>query len=449
MLRAIVLLIYNLLLPLGLIAMAPGAWKKMRQRGGKPSDLWQRLGFFNEEQASEIRALQSGDGVLWIHAVSVGEVGIASKLVRELLRQRPGLRFVLTSTTPTGCALAIKLGEELSGAVLPIYSPVDGWTTVRRFLRIIRPVRLVLVEAEVWPNLVFAATQRVIPVTLVNARLSARSERRFRSLRVLVRPIFAMLECVCVQEPEDTARFAITFGLPAAKLACTGSIKFDMSSESDPSAQVTQFRALLTHLGWQSTDPVLLAASTHPGEELEVARVFSTLKKAVPSLRLILVPRHVERSDKIAEELSSHGFTTLRRSRLSLTNHEIQNTQHESILLVDSTGELRAWQHLATMVVIGKSFLATGGQNPAEAVMAGKPVVFGPHMENFEALVRILLAKQGAVQVQDFTELQRSLQRLLQDAPASERLAHAGRDALRAHEGSTRRTAEMLLSASA
>jgi 3-deoxy-D-manno-octulosonic-acid transferase len=444
MLRAFVLLIYNLLLPLGLIAMAPGAWKKMKERGGKPSDLWQRLGFFNDEQASEIRGLHSGGGVFWIHAVSVGEVGIASKLVRELLRQRPGLRFVLTSTTPTGCALAIKLADELGGAVLPIYSPVDGWTTVRRFLRLIKPARLVLVEAEVWPNLVFAATQRSIPVTLVNARLSARSERRFRSLRGLVRPIFNMLERVCVQEPEDTARFALTFGIPASKLACTGSIKFDMASESDPSAQVTQFRTLLDALEWRTHDPVLLAASTHAGEEIELTRVFTALKKTIPSLRLILVPRHVERTSKIVDELTAENFTPTRRSAIGQPPSSIQH-QRSSLLLVDTTGELRAWQHLATIVVIGKSFLATGGQNPAEAVMAGKPVVFGPHMENFDALVRILLAKNGAIHVHDFGDLQTTLLRFLQDGPAAAELAKAGREALRAHEGSTRRTAEILL----
>src|SRR4051812_44764587 len=209
MLRALVLLIYNLLLPLGLLAMAPGAWKKMRQRGGRISDLWQRLGFFNREERANLQKLRSEAGVFWIHAVSVGEVGIAAKLMRELLSQRPALRFVLTSTTPTGFRLAAKLEQDHAGILVALYSPVDGWFTVRRFLNAIRPKRLVLVEAEVWPNLVFAATRRSIRVTLVNARLSERSERRFRSLRFIACPVFSMLERVCVQEPEDTARFEI------------------------------------------------------------------------------------------------------------------------------------------------------------------------------------------------------------------------------------------------
>jgi 3-deoxy-D-manno-octulosonic-acid transferase len=414
----------------------------MRLRGGSPSDLWQRFGFFTADQLARLRALPTADGVFWIHAVSVGEVGIAAKLVHELLAQRAGLRFVLTSTTPTGYSLAVKLSDELGGKLLALYSPIDGWFTVRRFLGVIRPRRLVLVEAEVWPNLVFAATARGIPVTLVNARLSTRSEKRFRSLRFLARPIFAMLDRICVQEPEDTARFAIAFGVPPQKLVCSGSIKFDMAGDSEPLVQIAEFRELIARLGWSPDDPVLLAASTHPGEEIELARVFARLAKSVPVLRFIIVPRHVERTGTIVDELARSGFTVTRRSEMEMPPSGIQ---HPDILLVDTTGELRAWQHLATIVIIGKSFLANGGQNPAEAVMAGKPVVFGPHMENFEALVRLLLAKGGAVRVKDMAELESALLRLLKDGDSARCIAEAGREALQVHEGSTRATAAVLL----
>jgi 3-deoxy-D-manno-octulosonic-acid transferase len=414
----------------------------MRLRGGSPSDLWQRFGFFTADQLVRLRALQTADGVFWVHAVSVGEVGIAAKLAHELLAQRAGLRFVLTSTTPTGYCLAVKLSDELGGKLLALYSPIDGWFTVRRFLGVIRPRRLVLVEAEVWPNLVFAATTRGIPVTLVNARLSTRSEKRFRSLRFFVQPIFAMLDRICVQEPEDTARFAITFGVPPQKLVCSGSIKFDMAGDTEPLAQVAEFRELIAGLGWSPDDPVLLAASTHPDEEVELARIFARLAKSTPALRFIIVPRHVERTKTIVDELARDGFAVTRRSEMEMPPSGIQRPD---ILLVDTTGELRAWQHLASIVVIGKSFLATGGQNPAEAVMAGKPVVFGPHMENFEALVRLLLAKGGAIRVQDVAELETVLLRLLKDGAETRRVAEAGREALQVHEGSTRATAGQLL----
>jgi 3-deoxy-D-manno-octulosonic-acid transferase len=253
-----------------------------------------------------------------------------------------------------------------------------------------------------------------------------------------------MLDRICVQEPEDTARFAITFGVPPQKLVCSGSIKFDMARDTEPLAQIAEFRELIAGLGWNPEDPVLLAASTHPGEESALARIFVSLAKSTPALRFIIVPRHVERTKEIMDELTSDGFAVTRRSEISVSASAVRSPP-SSLLLVDTTGELRAWQHLASLVVIGKSFLANGGQNPAEAVMAGKPVVFGPHMENFEALVRLLLAKGGAVRVQDMAELETVLLRLLKDARGARFIAEAGREALQAHEGSTRMTASQLL----
>ena len=426
--------------------MAPGAWKKMKDRGGKPSDLWQRFGWFNKAQRARLKALREQGEVFWIHAVSVGEVGIAAKLVRELVRQRPSLRFAVTSTTPTGHSLLVKLAADLPDRVVPLYSALDGWFTVRRFLKVIRPQQIILVEAEVWPNLLLAATRRGIPVSLVNARLSPRSERRFQKLRPLVQPIYAMLSHVCAQEPEDVARFAVTFGIVPQRLSCTGSIKFDMAGDVEPTAQIAHFRQLLLVLGWQPEDAVMLAASTHAGEEVEFARIFVSLRQRVPGLRFILVPRHVERTTEIEAQLHAESIVTQRRSLLAGPDAAGGKGSGDcSLLIVDTTGELRAWQYLASVVVIGKSFLTSGGQNPAEAAMAGKPVVFGPHMENFEALVRLLLAKSGAVQVKGLIELEQTLERLLTDAAAAQRIAQQGREALQAHEGATQRTAALLL----
>ena len=412
----------------------------MRARGGRAADLWQRLGFFPEEVHAKLRDWQREGNVLWVHAVSVGEVGIAAKLIREFIAQRPEARFVLTSTTPTGCAQAGNLAREHAGSVLPLFSALDGWFTVRRFLRAIGPRQIVLVEAEVWPNLVSAAHRRGIPVTLVNARLSPRSERRFLAMRSLAQPVFSMLSGVCVQEPEDVERFVTTFGISPERIFCAGSVKFDMAGDTEPAAQVAAFRELVTQLGWSDRDPVIVAASTHAGEERELAGVFTRLATQLPGLRLVLVPRHVERTARIEEELRAMGVAAVRRSIL-----EPSAPNSTSVLLVDTTGELRAWQHLATVVVIGKSFLTKGGQNPAEAAMAGKPVVFGPHMENFDALVRVLLARGGALQVADFAELEVQLQTLLQDPALARKTASAGRDALQSHEGSTKRTVEHLL----
>ncbi len=436
MLRFLILLLYNLAYLPALFFMAPAALRKMKSRGGKWSDFWQRLGFFDDDTKKQLASMHSRGRVWWMHAVSVGEVGVAAKLVRELLRRDGVIGIVLSTTTPTGLAEAQKLAAELTGRVLPIYNPLDLWFTVRRCLNLIKPESLVLVEAEVWPNLVFAASNRGIEVSLVNARLSPRSERRYGRVLPLVQSIFSMLSRVFVQETEDVSRWE-KLGVAREHIICSGSIKYDNAGHGEPLEQALEFGKLLQEIGWSSDDAVLLAASTHAGEEEAIAQVFIHLRSSISHLRLIIVPRHAERAPLIQKQLQAAGFIVSRRSVLEV--------MHPEILLVDVTGELRAWQQLATVVVVGKSFLSKGGQNPVEALAAGKPVFFGPHMENFAPLVRQLLAARGAVQVADFMELERRLADVLQNPAEASRLASAGAGAVRVHEGATARTASALL----
>lgn len=440
MARFLILLLHNLLYPLAVLLMAPVALKKMKARGGKASSLWQRLGFFDADMKKKITALHECGPVWWMHAVSVGEVGVAARLIKELLAQRRDLGIVLSTTTPTGFALAQNLAAESAGAVFPIYNPLDGWFIVRRCLRLIAPQRLVLVEAEVWPNLVFAARQRGIEVILVNARLSPRSERRYGHALPLVRPIFSMLHRTFVQETEDIARWE-NLGVSRKAIICSGSIKYDTAGHAEPLEQVARLGALLKNIGWGSDDAVLLAASTHAGEEAAMAEVFIRLRSSITQLRLIVVPRHAERAKNIEEDLRGMKISVTRRSALDLSTETVP----VDCLLVDTTGELRAWQHHATVVVVGKSFLGKGGQNPAEAITAGKPVLFGPHMENFTPLVKQLLAARGAVQVQDFAGLQSQLLELFMNPRSAAQLATQGMEALRIHEGATARVASALL----
>ncbi len=440
MARFLILLLYNLLYPPAMLLMAPAALRKMKARGGKAASLWQRLGFFDSDIKKKINALHERGPVWWIHAVSVGEVGVAARLIKELLSQRNNLSLILSTTTPTGYALAQNLAAELAGAVIPIYNPLDGWFIVRRCLRLIAPQRIVLVEAEVWPNLVFAARQREIEVVLVNARLSPRSERRYGHVLPLVRPIFSMLSRVFVQEAEDVSRWE-KLGVFRMAIFCPCSIKYDTAGQSEPLEQAAKLGELINKIGWSSEDPVLLAASTHSGEEVAIGEVFTKLQSSNSSLRLIIVPRHAERAERVGMELQDMGIGVTRRSLIDSAT----GANPTDCLLVDTTGELRAWQHLATVVVVGKSFLSKGGQNPAEAITAGKPVIFGPHMENFIPLVRQLLDAHGAVQVQDFSELETRLQELFSNPESAAQLAANGLHALRVHEGATARTASALL----
>jgi 3-deoxy-D-manno-octulosonic-acid transferase len=428
------LLLYNLLLPVGLAVMLPGALRKMRARGGHWSDLAQRFGFLPKLKHQELARLPVGRDRLWLHAVSVGEVGIATKLMARMLTDLPQLGFVVTTSTPTGYAMAEEFAVKQSGRVVVLYSPVDLPWVGARFLAQLQPAQIVLIEAELWPNLVAAAKRDGISVSMVNARLSGRSERRFQKFGFFIRPVFAMLDQVLVQEPGDTSRFA-GLGVDPSRIHHTGSIKFDPQGAAVDEAQLVQLRQILRQAGITEKQPILLLASTHPGEEVLLARVALSLRATYPDLALLIVPRHVERTPAIIEELQPLGIQPQRRSQLTAAGPSALHT-----LIIDTTGELRAWQCLATLVVVGKSFLADGGQNPAEAVMAQKPVLFGPHMENFEALVELLLKDQGAIQVADVQSLEIELSRLLADPALRDQLGRSGQAVLSAHEGATVKT---------
>lgn len=436
--KALSLTLYNLVLPVGLVFMLPGAIIKMRRRNGRWRDLAQRIGCFDAATTKAINALPQRER-LWVHAVSVGEVNVARKLITHLLKTQPDLGIVLSSTTPTGHAIAVELAAQHAGRIVAIFSPVDLPGIGRRILEIIQPTQLVLVEAEVWPNLTHAAERLGIPVSLVNARLSPRSERRYRKFRPLIEPVFRMLKQVLVQEEGDIARWE-GLGVDRERIHLTGSIKYDPEGSVVPAAKIDELRTVLTQTGVSSSQPTLLAASTHAGEELEFARVFQRLREKIRDLALLIVPRHVERRAEITVALNTIGLTPALRS---VPASCVDPTA--PVFLIDTTGELAAWQHLATLVVVGKSFLVEGGQNPAEAALAKKPVLFGPHMENFTPLVEILLKKQGAQQVADFNELESACLALLQDHEKAARMGHSGHNALQVHEGATARTAFRLL----
>lgn len=429
---------YNLLLPVGLLFMLPGAIRKMRQRGGHWRDLIQRLGFLSAEQKRALAGLPRGKNRLWIHAVSVGEVGIATKLIARLFKDRPETGVILTTTTPTGYALATEFAARYADRALVLYSPLDLPGVGARMLEELAPAQVVLVEAEVWPNLVSAAVRRSISVSLVNARLSPRSERRFHQLSFLIKPVFGLLHQVMVQEPEDVRRWS-GLGVAQERIHHTGSIKFDPQGAAANPEQVQALRQVLENAGWRPSQPSVLLASTHPGEEALLAQKVQRIRQRFPDLALLIVPRHVERAAALVEELGGLGLTVLRRSQQPVS------TQVPLNLLIDTTGELRAWQELATAVVVGKSFLATGGQNPAEAVMAKKPVLFGPHMENFQALIELLLARDGAVQVANMDGLEKALADLLGNPSRRQTLGENGHAALALHEGATAKTVERLV----
>jgi len=419
--------IYNLLFPIGLLIFLPGYVRKMRRRGNYRANAGQRFGIY----APELRARSAQHPHTWIHAVSVGEVAIALKLAAMLRELNANFRCVITTTTTTGYAFASAQAREW---VAVMYNPLDFWPIVRRAFAAIRPVQIILVEAEVWPNLAAEARNRRIPIALVNARLSARSERRFRRVAPLVRPTFRCLDLVCVQEQRDIARWQ-ALGVAAERIKLTGSIKYDVaSSETDAGMP----RRILDSLGIELTRPIVLGGSTHAGEEEILARAFLKVRAETPDAFLIIAPRHVERMSDVIAAITPLGLRYTRRSEGNTSAHRVD------CLLLDTTGELRHWYAVATIVFIGKSVTAHGGQNPVEPIVAGKPVIFGPNMENFATLARELRESDAAIQIADEAELEQACTQLLRDPARREALVRRAHQVLAAHHGATRRTAELI-----
>jgi 3-deoxy-D-manno-octulosonic-acid transferase len=422
--------IYNLFWPIGLLFFLPGYFVKMIRRGGYRQKFGQRLGICDHE----VRARLSKQKSTWLHAVSVGEVNIALKLAKALRVLEPDLHGVLTTTTTTGFALANKNAPPW---IEVMYTPLDYWPIMRRAFSAIRPTRVLLVEAEVWPNLVAFAHECRIPTILVNARLSPRSERRFRRFRFFVAPTFRLLDLVCAQEPEDVDRWA-ALGVARNRIRVVGSIKYD----PDGSGQIPGLQKSTQQVGFGTADrerPVLFGGSTHRGEEEILATVFLRLRQRFPSLRLFIAPRHVERLREIRAQLAALPLRVVLASEVA-----IDRESDADCIVLDTTGELQRWYAIATIVFIGKSLTAHGGQNPVEPIMAGKPVVFGPHMENFAALTKALVLKKGATQVHDIDSLERTIAGLLRDSEARQRFVQSAHEVLSEHQGSTARAAALI-----
>ncbi len=433
-------LLYNLLFPLALLALLPGYLLRMVRRGNFRAHFGERFGRYDAEARARLAALPQ-TGRLWIHAVSVGEMLVALKLAAALRARAPAVPLIFSTTTVTGRALAEERAP--AGAVV-LYAPLDVFWVVPRAFAAIRPARLALVEAEVWPNWLHQAGRRGVPVHLVNARLSPRSERRFQSFRWFAAPFFRQLAEITVPEPADIARWE-NLGAEQAHVVCLGSIKFDETATPMDATHTARFRELLSATGVQTTlpRPVLLGGSTHPGEEALLARVWQSLRPEFPDLLLLIAPRHVERTNALLDELHALG---LRVARRSLLDRDFTLLEKPDVLLLDTTGELRDWYPLAHVVFIGKSLASsvTGGQNPAEPLAAGIPTICGPHMENFADLVAKLRAADGLVQITDEAGLTEAVRGFLRRPEEGNALAKRGAAALAQHRGATERNAARL-----
>jgi len=414
------LTLYRLAGPLLLLIALPSWLRKMSSRGGWSTPLRERFTCYR-------------DDIEWepchrthYHAVSVGETQVALKLLRAVRLHDPS-PCVLAVSTATAYHVATK--ADIANLRV-LYAPIDLHCFVLRYLSRFQPSQIVLIEAEAWPELMQQCATRKIPVAMINARLSSRSEKRYQKFRRWVQPLFRKISLVAVQGEEDIARFA-ALGIERERIHLTGSIKFDPASDRLRMLR-PEFAALLDPL--HGARKIVLAASTHDGEEVLIGKAV----RAAGAF-FICVPRHAERREQVKADLEKAGFEVVLRGR----PHHPRDAAN-TCLVIDSTGELKDWTTHADLVVIGKSFLAHGGQNPCEAIMAGKITIFGPHMENFEPLATSLVSQNAAVRVNDMTLLSEAIARLL-TSPST--IASMSENALRVihqHEHATERTMRLL-----
>jgi 3-deoxy-D-manno-octulosonic-acid transferase len=395
--------------------------------------LGQRLGYL------PVSFNLDADESIWVHAVSVGEVMAARPILTELRQRYPRLRLFLSTTTLTGQQVARRSVSDVDGV---FYLPFDWPFTIRRTLKVVKPRLFVMVETEIWPNLLRECRRRGIRTLMVNGRISARSFARYRLVRPFFRRVLRDIDRFCVQG-EETSRRLVALGADPARIAITGSLKFD---SLDPAANPGRGRErVLRFFRITPGRPVFVAGSTMKGEEEAVIRAFNRLRATAASANALLViaARHPERFSEVERLCKQEGLSTVRRSEL-----RIDAEPRADAVILDTIGELAQLYQIATAVFVGGSLIPAGGHNILEPAIHGKPIIFGPHMQNFAEITGAFLAHGAAVQVRHERDLEETLVALMQDPVRRARLGAAARalvDASRGAKDKTLRVVNQLL----
>ena len=438
--------IYDLsFLTFGLISL-PHFLGRIEQAEDRGRLIRERFGIFSPETRRQFANARP----LWIHCVSVGEVLAVEKFLELFRQNRPGQPLVLTTVTPTGQRIAKKWESEF---LKVIYFPFDLGFVVRRFFDAIQPAALFLVETEIWPNVIEEARRRGIPVGIVNGRLSERSFRSFRRFGSLFRPVISAIDFFLVQTEKDRQRW-LRLGVDSGKVQVTGNMKFDAFRLN---GQWEKDRVDLRKKFGLGPEKILIGGSTHPGEEEILLRAFRRLREEGFNLRLILAPRHIERSGKILDQVKKAGFEGRLVSRGAPMWAPAPNVKFElgghagpplqsnfEVLILDKLGELRRLYAAADAVFVGGSLVRHGGQNPIEPAACRRAIVHGPWVFNFEELYQKLDKEKGSVQIKNEQELIVALQRLLAHDQESTLLGNRAFEILEKLQGASERNFNLI-----
>ena len=421
-------LLYSLLLTLGFLILLPRFIVDALRSGKYVTGLRQRLG--------NIPPLnRKGEPVIWLHCVSVGETRAAQPLVNALLERFPSLTLVVSTTTVTGQQVARDIFRNQAAAIF--YFPIDWAWTVRRTVRVIEPAAVLLMETELWPNLLRECNRREIPVSLVNGRISKTSFRRYAKIKHFIKRVLTDLTFAAMQSREDAERIR-ELGLTDDRIIVTGNLKFDSAATSSDEQLTEENRQ---RFQFDAKRALIVAASTHAPEEAIIFVAFKRARLSHPNARLLIAPRHPERFEEVASLLKTTGFSfTLRSKSPSAPEAECD------VILLDTIGELRAVYPLADIVFVGGSVTPHGGQNMLEPAAYGICTVTGPHTSNFAAITKALLEENALIQTsavspeEATTELADIFTRLLNDDEARRRIGRRAKSVCHRNQGATEQT---------
>ncbi|MCU4674227.1 lipid IV(A) 3-deoxy-D-manno-octulosonic acid transferase [Catenovulum sp. 2E275] len=398
-----------LLLPVILLYLARRMLKSKDYRQG----FWQRLGF--------IRG--NFNGCIHIHCASLGEVNAAKNLIEQLINTYPKHTIVITNSTPTGAAQV----EHLFGSkVTQLMAPIDVWGASRRFSKKLSPSLSVFTEVEIWPNWLLSLNKQNTTLVMVNARLSEKSFKRYQSLAALFNPVIGCFSWIGCQSDQIASRYSC---LSANKVSVTGNLKFDLQINPDIAAKVSQLTQLVT-----ATRPIWVGASVHPGEYEQVINAHLKIVKQKPDALLVLVPRHPEQFNKVAEYLTGQNIQFVSRTKQT----EISSTH--SVWLVDTLGELMSFYALAEIAFVGGSLVDRGGHNPLEPAALAKPVVMGPYQVNCLDICQALQDKRALATIDNANELAEVILRLWSDPNLYQQAAVAASEVVMINQGATLKT---------
>lgn len=413
--------LYTLLFYLAVPALLLRLYQRARNNPGYKERIAERFGFYPAQPA----VVSS----LWIHAVSVGEFIAARPLIAKLRETFPDQVLVITTTTPTGSErVRSALKDEIAaGRVVNVYLPYELPDAINRFLQRFQPIILVVMETELWPNLIHFCWRRRVPVVIANARMSEKSAQGYQKVSMLTRPMLRELALIAAQSEADGERF-IEMGLPPASLQVTGTIKFDLNVSAAEFEQAQRLRAR-----WGQQRRIFIAASTHAGEDEQVLEAFRLIHCELPEALLVLVPRHPERFDPVASLLEKQGWPYVRYSTQASVEADV------AVVLGDVMGELLPMLGAADVAFIGGSLEPVGGHNMLEPLAMGTPTITGPHVFNF-SMVAELLTEQGVLTtVTTPLGLGQAVLALFRDEKGRCRLAEDGRKVVNHHRGAVDR----------